>query len=69
MSFDARTTAALYELLAGIVGEEDANRLVPQLSALLDDRFVTKDLLRAELAELRLELGSGTRSMRALASD
>ncbi len=56
MAFDARTTALLYEKLVPVVGQDDANRLVPQLARLLEDRFVTRDELRAELAELRLGL-------------
>jgi hypothetical protein len=54
MAFDAKTTASLYETLAPVVGENNANLLVPQLAALIEDRFVTKDFLRAELAEFRL---------------
>ena len=61
MTFDAKTTAALYRVLTDVVGEDHANRLVPQLAALVEDRFVTKDFLRAELAELRVELGLGPR--------
>lgn len=61
MTFDAKTTASLYKTLAPVVGDDHANKLVPQLAALIEDRFVTKEFLRAELAELGLERASACR--------
>lgn len=56
MAFDARTISRLYESLVPIMGEDDANRLVPQVSRLLEKQFVSRDELRAEVAALRSEL-------------
>lgn len=56
MTIDAAHRASIYEKLRPILGDEDANVLMSQFPAVEADALVTRDHLRAELAELRAEL-------------
>ncbi len=58
MALDARTRSSLYAKFAELVGDEDANALMSQFPSIEADELVTKQFLRAELAELRSELRS-----------
>jgi hypothetical protein len=56
MALDARTRSSIYGKLAPILGEPDANALMSEFPSVEADELVTKQFLRAELAELRAEL-------------
>jgi aspartyl/asparaginyl beta-hydroxylase (cupin superfamily) len=56
MVLDARTRSSIYGKLAPILGEHDANALMSQFPSVEADELVTKQFLRAELADLRTEL-------------
>lgn len=58
MTIDAAHRASIYEKLRPILGDEDANVLMSQFPAIEADVLVTRDHLRAELAELRGEMAS-----------
>ncbi len=70
MALDARTRASIYQNLTPILGEHDANVLMSQFPSIEADELVTKDFLRAELAELEarlmLRLGSAIAASTAL---
>jgi hypothetical protein len=70
MALDARTRSSIDQNLTPILGEHDANELMSQLPSIEADELVTKDFLRAELAELearlRLRLGSAIAASTAL---
>ena len=55
---DAAHRASIYEKLRPILGDEDANVLMSQFPAVEGDVLVTRDHLRAELAEIRAEMGA-----------
>lgn len=55
MALDARTRSSIYQNLTPILGEHDANELMSQFPSIEADELVTKQFLRAELAELRAE--------------
>ena len=56
MTLDARTRSSLYAKFAELVGDDDANALMSQFPSIEADELVTKQFLRAEMAELRSEL-------------
>ena len=56
MALDARTRSSIYQKLAVTLGEHHANALMSEFPALEADELVTKQFLRAELAELRIGL-------------
>jgi hypothetical protein len=56
MVLDARTRSSIYGKLAPILGEHDANALMSQFPSVEADELVTKQFLRAELADLRTGL-------------
>ena len=56
MALDARHRSSLYTKLVPLLGEDDANALMSEFPASEADELVTKQFLRAEMAELRLEL-------------
>jgi hypothetical protein len=58
MALDARTRSSIYQNLTPILGEHDANELMSQFPSIEADELVTKQFLRAELAELRVEMGA-----------
>jgi hypothetical protein len=70
MALDARTRSSIYQRLTPILGEHDANELMSQFPSIEADELVTKQFLRAELAELEarlmLRLGSAIAASTAL---
>ena len=56
MALDARTRSSIYQNLTPILGEHDANELMSQFPSIEADELVTKQFLRAELAELEARL-------------
>ena len=70
MALDARSRSSIYQNLVPILGEQDANVLMSQFPSIEADELVTKDFLRAELAELEarlmLRLGSAIAASTAL---
>jgi hypothetical protein len=58
MVLDAAHRASIFQKLRPILGDEDANALMSQYSAAEGHELVTKDFLRAELAEIRSEMGA-----------
>ena len=58
MTIDAAHRASIYEKLRPILGDEDANVLMSQYHSVEGDVLVTRDHLRAELAEIRAEMGA-----------
>lgn len=63
MALDAKHRSSIYGKLLPVLGEEDANALMSQY--LEADEVVTKDFLRAELAEMRVEIAEGFRRQQA----
>lgn len=61
MALDARTRSSLYAKFAEMLGDHDANALMSEFPSVEADELVTKQFLRAELAELRSELRSELR--------
>ena len=58
MALDARTRSSIYGKLVTVLGDDDANALMSEFPSVEADELVTKQFLRAELAELRSELRS-----------
>lgn len=56
MALDARHRASIYQKLVPLLGDDDTNALMTQYPSIEADELVTKQFLRAELAELRGEL-------------
>jgi hypothetical protein len=56
MALDAAHRSSIYQNLVPILGEEDANILMSEFPSIEADELVTREFLRAELAELRTEL-------------
>lgn len=52
MTIDAAHRASIFEKLRPILGDEDANVLMSEFPSVEADVLVTRDHLRAELAEL-----------------
>ena len=57
MALDARHRSSIYGKLVPLIGEDDANALMSEFPSVEADELVTKQFLRAELAELRGEIG------------
>ena len=51
MALDARSRSSIYHSLVPILGEHDANLLMSEFPSVEADELVTKQFLRAELAE------------------
>ena len=51
MALDARSRSSIYEALSPVIGEDNANRLMSEFPSVEADELVTKQFLRAELAE------------------
>ena len=51
MALDARSRSSIYQNLVPILGEHDANLLMSEFPSVEADELVTKQFLRAELAE------------------
>lgn len=70
MALDARSRSSIYQNLVPILGEHDANILMSEFPSVEADELVTKQFLRAELAELEsrltLRLGSAIAASTAL---
>lgn len=64
MALDARTRSSIYQKFVPVLGEDDANALMSEFPASDADELVTKQFLRAELAELENRMT--TRLMRTL---
>ena len=62
MTLDARTRSSIYHKFVPILGEHDANRFMSEFPSLEADELVTKQFLRAELTQLRAELGAELRA-------
>ncbi|HEU5085782.1 MAG TPA: hypothetical protein VFU14_20740, partial [Acidimicrobiales bacterium] len=56
MALDARTRSSIYDSLAPLIGEHNANALMSEFPSVEADELVTKQFLRAELAELESRL-------------
>lgn len=56
MALDARSRSSFYQNLVPILGEHDANALMSEFPSIEADELVTKQFLRAELAELEQRL-------------
>jgi hypothetical protein len=56
MALDARSRSSIYQNLVPILGEHDANVLMSEFPSVEADELVTKQFLRAELAELESRL-------------
>ncbi len=56
MSLDARHRSSIYGKLIPLLGEDDANALMSEFPSIEADELVTKQFLRAELAELENRL-------------
>jgi hypothetical protein len=66
MALDARHRSSLYQKFVPLLGEDDANALMSEFPASEATELVTKQFLRAELAELRSEMGGLRTEMAAL---
>ena len=70
MALDARRRSSIYQNLVPILGEHDANVLMSEFPSIEADELVTKQFLRAELAELEsrliVRLGSAIAASTAL---
>ena len=69
MALDARSRSSIYEKLIPVLGEDDANTLMSEFPSVEADELVTRQHLRAELAELRLELRTEISELRTEMSD
>ena len=56
MALDARHRSSIYNKLVPLLGEDDANVLMSEFPSVEADELVTKQFLRAEMAELRTEM-------------
>ena len=65
MPLSTKHRSSLYRSLTPVVGAEEADALLNELPALEGDELMTKQFLRAELAELRGDLGGQIAAVRA----
>lgn len=56
MALDARHRSSIYGKLVPLIGEDDANALMTAFPSVEADELITKQFLRAELAELENRL-------------
>ncbi len=56
MALDARHRSSIYGKLVPLLGDDDTNALMSEFPSVEADELVTKDFLRAELAELQNRL-------------
>ena len=72
MALDAAHRASIYEKLRPVLGDEDANALMSEFPSTEAQELVTKDFLRAELAETRaaltVRIGSAVAASTAVAA-
>ena len=64
MALDARHRSSLYGKFVPLLGEDDANALMSEFPASEADELVTRQFLRAEMAELRTELRTEVAELR-----
>ena len=64
MALDARHRSSIYTKLVPLLGEDDANALMSEYPSVEADELVTKQFLRAELAELRRDMDGGLAAVR-----
>ena len=69
MALSTRHRAAIFAAFNTIMGEEEANALLSEFPAAEHDELVTKGHLRAELAEVRVELADLRTDMRTELAD
>ncbi len=63
MAISEKSRSALYQGLATVAGEEAVSEMLSYFPARDVDEHVTKDFLRAELADLRAEMHQGFNRM------
>ena len=56
MALSTRHRASIYRSLAPLLGDEEADAMVAEFPAREGDELVTRDILRAELAEFRSDM-------------
>lgn len=61
MALDARSRSSIYRKLVPTLGEHDANVLMSEFPSVEADELVTKQFLRAELAELESRISERLR--------
>lgn len=61
MTLTAKHRSSIYRTLSPLIGEEEAEALLAEFPARDLDEPVTKEFLRAELAELRADLNDRLR--------
>ena len=64
MPLTTKNRTALFEALAPLAGEEATEAMLAEFPATENDELVTKQFLRAELAELRSELKGDVAGLR-----
>lgn len=69
MALDAARRASIYQKLRPVLGDEDANALMSEFPSVEAQELVTKDFLRAELAELFTELPTEIAQVRTEVAD
>jgi len=69
MALDARHRSSIYGKLVPVLGEEDANALMSEFPSVEADELVTKQFLRAELAEFRSEFRGDLADVRGEIAD
>ena len=65
MALDARHRTSIYQKLVPILGDDDCNALMTEFPSIEADELVTKQFLRAEMAELRSELRGEMAALRS----
>ncbi|MGH9274427.1 MAG: hypothetical protein ACRDZU_07250 [Acidimicrobiales bacterium] len=56
MVLDARHRSSIYQKLVPLLGDDDANALMSEFPSYDGDELVTKQFLRAEMAELETRI-------------
>jgi hypothetical protein len=56
MALDARHRSSIYRKLVDLIGDDDANALMSELPVAEAEQLVTREYLRAELAEMEARL-------------
>ncbi len=69
MALDARHRSSIYGKPVPVLGEEDANALMTEFPSVEADELVTKQFLRAELAEFRSEFRGDLADVRGEIAD
>ena len=69
MALDARRRSSIFQKLIPLIGDDDANALMSEFPSVEADELVTKQFLRAELAELRTEMAALESGLRGEMAD